>query len=124
MMPQEYVRVHEPGASVKRFRPDGTEYAVTWCVHCGSPNNSFDSLTCLPRPKAAPEPKPRQWTYMDFDVINRKFVALQEQARRYCKTRDPDFANRGMPADYRCWCYVLLEDYGGGCYSCPPKEEG
>lgn len=113
---------HEPGASVRRFRPSGEEYTVAWCVHCGAPSNSFESTTCINRPKnVAPEPKARQFAYMDFDAINRKFVALQEQARRYCRNRDPNAGPR--PAGYRCWCYVLLEDCGGGCYQCPPKED-
>lgn len=116
------VKEHQMGAPVRRFRPDGTEYVVAWCVHCGSPNNSFSTLTCLPRPKPAPEPKRREWACEDFDAINRKFVALEEQARRYCRNKDPAFAARGMPGTYRCWCYTLAEDSGGGSYPCPTKE--
>lgn len=119
----EYIYEHWGGAPVKRVRPDGTEYVVAWCVHCGAPNNSFTTLNCIRRIKPSPAPGPRRWVYMDFDAINRKFVALDEQARGYCKNRDPDFVAREMPADYRCWCYTLAEDSGGGSYPCPTKED-
>jgi hypothetical protein len=53
----------------------------------------------------------------DFDVIAVRLRALDEKARGYCKNRDPEKLK--LPADHRCWCYVL-GDASGGPYACPP----